>query len=702
MSPLWQPLQIASHLTALIAQATLLLAGTCLAPIGAAGIAATGGSLLLQWGGWPLRAHPRIWNTFAGGIAGFFLFDLLFLSRSLLVAATDTLVLLLIHRLFHLQGARDHLKLLLLAFFQVLSAAGEAVGLFYAFCFVLYLVVTVWGLLLYHLRQEYENQTEARTGPTARAEPAALSIPFFFTTNAAALGSFVLTLAIFFMIPRMGLGLLHQGGDRSIRTTGFSDQVAFGSVGPIKKDRTIVMRILPESDARPGGYPLYLRGAAFDLYTGSGWARSRTDRRPVPRTGNIFQVGDPRKGRTLEYTILLEPLDLPVLFAPVSPVAIRGPFPAIFADELGAIALSSAPAARLEYSGTSVFASPIASVGGRPAPSASPGLERYLQIPEGYDAVGALARRVAGSARGPYEQAQRIEQHLRNSYAYSLDVAPPPPGVPPILDFLFGQKKGYCEHYATSMVLMLRALGIPSRLVTGYLPGEWNEFGQYFTIRQSEAHAWVEAWLPEAGWILFDPTPPALEAPSWLVGRFERALDSLRLKWDRYVIQYSARDQEGLVREVVTASRQAREQWGRWIEEIRSWLPEMERWGLRIAGTAGAIAAALILYRAAARRVRKGPARRPAPPLPTTVSFYPQALRLLAHRGWVRPPAVTPREFSEHLAPDPLRRPLAELTDLYYRIRHGGETLSPDESHRVSVLLLDLKQGVARGVRPKY
>ena len=90
-------------------------------------------------------------------------------------------------------------------------------------------------------------------------------------------------------------------------------------------------------------------------------------------------------------------------------------------------------------------------------------------------------------------------------YQYTLDVGGHRSDSP-LDDFLFTRKTGYCEHYATAMVILLRTLGVPARLVTGYFASEWNNFGHYYAIRQQDAHAWVEVWFPRSGWITFDPT----------------------------------------------------------------------------------------------------------------------------------------------------------------------------------------------------
>ncbi|MBK9110375.1 MAG: transglutaminase domain-containing protein [Nitrospira sp.] len=129
------------------------------------------------------------------------------------------------------------------------------------------------------------------------------------------------------------------------------------------------------------------------------------------------------------------------------------------------------------------------------------------------------------------------------NYRYNLDV-PSLQSAHPLEDFLLTRKTGYCEHYATAMVVLLRATGIPARLVTGFLATEWNEFSRYYTVRQRDAHAWVEVYFPRSGWITMDPTPPAPEniGQTWWQSA-DRVMDSVRLQWDRLFVHFSANDQ---------------------------------------------------------------------------------------------------------------------------------------------------------------
>ena len=149
---------------------------------------------------------------------------------------------------------------------------------------------------------------------------------------------------------------------------------------------------------------------------------------------------------------------------------------------------------------------------GSGAPAVDPGLLGP------YAAVHDLAVRVAGDAATPYAAVNRIEAYLRTNYTY--DEQPPyptslpdgwpadmPQGRPPLVDFLFGSRRGYCQHFAGSMAVMLRSLGIPARVAVGYTGGRFDSKSDRWVVTDRDAHAWVEVWFPGYGWLPFDPTP---------------------------------------------------------------------------------------------------------------------------------------------------------------------------------------------------
>jgi len=131
---------------------------------------------------------------------------------------------------------------------------------------------------------------------------------------------------------------------------------------------------------------------------------------------------------------------------------------------------------------------------------------RYLQLPTTPERVRALASSVTASAPTRYDKVRALERWMATHTAYSLDAPPLPPGEDAVDNFLFVTRKGFCEQIGSSLVVMLRSLGVPARLAVGYAPGERNPFTGLYEVRASDAHAWAEVWFPGVGWQSFDPT----------------------------------------------------------------------------------------------------------------------------------------------------------------------------------------------------
>lgn len=131
----------------------------------------------------------------------------------------------------------------------------------------------------------------------------------------------------------------------------------------------------------------------------------------------------------------------------------------------------------------------------------------YYTMPAIPARVGDLARRVAARTTGPYAAVKALESYLKLNYPYDLDIPEFPLNRDSIDYFLFEQKAGYCEHFASSLAIMARSLGLATRFVTGYIPGQYNPMTGYFDVRSSDAHGWVEVYFPHHGWVPFDPTP---------------------------------------------------------------------------------------------------------------------------------------------------------------------------------------------------
>jgi len=291
-------------------------------------------------------------------------------------------------------------------------------------------------------------------------------------------------LILFIVFPRMNGSLW---GMRSPATaqSGFSDRLMPGSVTHLVRNNAIAFRA--EFDGRmPEPDRLYWRGLVFWLFDGRSWQHSKNSLYVHPR----LQGRHPAK-----YTITLEPHNQRWLFALDLPYKF-GTRTLLLSD----YTLTSRwiIRQRLQYRAASYLdyhTGPLLRL-----ESAA------LQIPwDTNPRAAALARRWRSGANSMAGVVQTALGYFKNNnFSYSLN--PPPLGIDAVDDFLFETRTGYCEHYASAFAFLMRAAGIPARVVAGYLGGERNPYGNYLIIRQSDAHVWVEVWLPGSGWMRVDPT----------------------------------------------------------------------------------------------------------------------------------------------------------------------------------------------------
>ncbi len=700
------PFELAGRLLALSGYLSLLLTGELSLPFIGVPILALSLSLLQALTGQRWILSRRVWNSFTVLAFLFFVADMEWITGSLLMASTHFLILLMVNKLFNLEVPHDHLQLYIISFLELLAASALTISLSYALTFLLFLFVGVWALMLYHLTVEQKAhalQAEMSDRPGRTYFDRVITLPFFLATNGLALGSFVLTLMIFFFIPRMSIGLMHQKKESLIRLSGFSEQIDLGVLGAIKLDPTVVMRIeLP--DGKRSESQLYWRGGSYDYYDGTAWKNSFGQGRSVPKdfSGRFLIRPASHLEKALRQEILLEPLDTAVVFAASQPAAIEGSrLFQLNVNAMNAIYLSFLPASKLQYTAYSEIPAVVRE---------DRRLERwdyptaiknaYLQLPSMPARIGQLAQEVTRRAPTIHEKVLLTEGYLQNNFRYSLEVKPPPDGMLPIEDFLFHQKTGYCEYYATAMVLMLRYLGIPTRLVTGFLAGEWNDFGSYYLVRQQDAHSWVEVYFPHSGWITFDPTPSA--GPDYhpaVLSTLSKYLDALRLKWDRYIVRFSFRDQINLAKDVKMRTDSLRASASRWMSQIGIVLDSIEEAFLKnqklilSACVVGLMVLAWLLQRKKGwpgfkflgeERSRETHA----------IRFYAKLLQILVTYGFHKNPTQTPKEFALQIRSrgEAIYRPVFEITLAYYRQRFGNLRLSADDEQRIETLLMTIQQ----------
>jgi len=452
----------------------------------------------------------------------------------------------------------------------------------------------------------------------------------------------------------------------------------------------------------PEGF--YWRGVALDHYTGRTWSNTlglERWRRPKRREGGL-----------LKQVVTIEPTFLSrVIFGAHEIRDIDGVSWGIECDGNGnyyALEKAPYPYAYTVYSDTGGEAK-------RDVRSLKRGLRNlFLRLPDrtlDADRIAEEAQRileVKGFSESQLDEhdepvalkkAKAIESHLVTSprYRYSLNLGADPSKAP-LEEFLFERRPGTCYYYATAMVVMLRTLGIPARIVNGFMTGEWNEYGSYWAIRQSDAHSWVEAFVDGRGWVAFDPTPRSQVRYSrrGLVGSAQRFWDALAARWNRYVLNFRGSDQiaiYGWVAQLVVSVTSLAAGTADRLEASGLWLI--------VLFLAVVLAAATYFWAPLWRQLpdlwRQSRAARLPPSARVAVGFYRRLTAVLRRKGFRREQAQTPGEFAETVIADggEAFAPVRAITELYYRARFGREALTQEERGQVQGWLVELRRASA-------
>lgn len=355
--------------------------------------------------------------------------------------------------------------------------------------------------------------------------------------------------ALFLLFPRSQGPLWTTPDPTPSAQTGLSDSMEPGSIGRLGLSNAVAFRA-EFTDIAPAPTFRYWRGPVFWHFDGRTWTAG-PGRKPVSTTLHV-------EGKPIEYTITLEPHNQRWLFALDFPMSL--PPSAVMTDDFQVLA--AAPARqRLRYSLTSNLRYDVGKDISRQQ------RRDGLQLPPGSN---PRSRELAAKLREESRTDREVVDKLLNMFAnqpFAYTLSPPLLGAHSVDEFLFDTRRGFCEHYAGSFVFVLRAAGIPARVVTGYQGGEHNPMGNYLIVRQSDAHAWAEVWLEDKGWVRFDPTasiaPQRVEAESGLLAalpvgeslpfltrldndwlrqaRF--AWDMVNYNWHRWVLGYSYKRQ---------------------------------------------------------------------------------------------------------------------------------------------------------------
>jgi len=675
-------------------------------PVTAAAMAGALAARAFQIRGWWRPRWPRATaSVLTIAYVGFYPLDLLYLSRSLPQATLRLVFFLTGLQLLTAKTGRDYLWLGALALLELVAAAMLSTGLAFLAFAVLFLLLAVAAGTSYEIQANRERAALEAPSPAMSGRLAALSA-------AAAAGIVTLGLGIFFVAPRAARAYLARLPLRGDAAVGFSEQVTLGATGRLEESDEPVLRIKVLEGALRG--PVKWRGAALRDFDGVRWSapqwRSQTLVNPEGRHTVADLAQRMREGPRVKYRVTRAPLDTETLFLAGIPETVSGPFRFLQVSDTDSILAPGTRWQPVRYEGASFAESRRALVlRDLEGPYPAAVRESCLQLTELDPRIPRLAEEIAGGQTWPYWRAAALEHYLRTELGYTREL-PARRADDPLAEFLFERRKGHCEYFASAMTVMLRALGIPARLVTGFQSGDYNPVSGYYTVRASHAHAWVEAYFSGFGWATFDPTPagPAeAEPPGSLRRAWRRTLfylEALDTYWNDWIFQYDRARQLTLARALERRGLRAVLALDRsWDRIERAWRrlerdpQDMVRAARPLWMAAGA---ALLAWGArwswvrlrrrldlarASRRLERGQGG-----VPECVLLYRRALARLKRTGIERPPAQTPGEFAARIEA-PLFR---EITAVYNRARFGRD----EQARRVLPgLLRSLESASARG-----
>jgi transglutaminase-like putative cysteine protease len=457
--------------------------------------------------------------------------------------------------------------------------------------------------------------------------------------------------------------------------SGLSEEVSPGDITELGLSDEVAFRVRFDGDVPPAG-SLYWRGPVLERFDGRAWTALAVNRRTAeaPASG--------ASGREYGYQVVLEPQGKRWLLALETPVRWSAPRAALGP---GLQLLSAEPVwDRLSYRARSA----IGETGATSATEQSLDFNRRLPTGRNPQAV-ALARELRAAAPDDRAFFAAVLAHFRDEgFRYSL--SPPPLGPDPVDEFLFGTREGFCEHFASAFAVLARAGGVPARLVVGYQGGEPNPFGDYWIVRQANAHAWVEAWV-DGAWRRIDPT--ATVAPERIERGFEESLADAPQVADRL---WRA---NALVNGVVLSWDAANAAWDRWVlafgpeaqDDLLLALGFEVPKTIQLAMLAAAGSVACLVVMGLTIRGRRTRARDPG------ARAYAELCRRLAPVVRPRGLAEAPSRYADAVAaarPD-LAADVRVMTDMYLRLRYAGPH-GPDLARRLARRVSRFRPAAAR------
>ncbi|HUB82531.1 MAG TPA: DUF3488 and transglutaminase-like domain-containing protein [Bryobacteraceae bacterium] len=627
--------------------------------------------------------------------SAFFAADYFLLSRDLLTAAVHLVFFLAVLRILTASSNRDNLYIAVIAFLELLAAAILSINFNFFLCLALFLLFAIAAL------SSGEILRSMRKAPaTSRAGLKHFYPRLALLATWMALGILTLTAGMFFLLPRTADAALSSLTSRQIRVPGYSEHVTLGDIGEFKVSSRAVMHVQIYGNQSMGSAKW--RGDVLGDFDGWTWSRGRGiagGRGEMASDGHISlgAHAGPQRSYRVEFT----DLDSRTLFFAGTPETVDGlPEGTTVEPATGCFRLPQTPPSGFRYDAFAVLEEPPETATAIYPPPVLDSMhrEQYLRLPDLDPRIAGLAESMTAGAVSDLARARAIEQGLRTGYGYTLEL-PRKQVKDPLADFLFVRRRGHCEYFASAMAVMLRTLGIPSRLATGFQLGEYNPISDLWVVRASDAHSWVEAWLPGHGWATFDPTPPDFSSHSLSVfSKFGLYLDAAETFWQQWVVGYDPHHQGTLADRIQQAVRRLGMGWSdslagagsRLVARGLSWI---ERFGLE--ALAGLLMIGLAwergpkLWRSFRERRRVERVRRGEVSGADATLLYERMLQVLRRQGYQKPVWFTPMEFARSLPATPFGRRVEQFTAAYNDVRYGGRS---EAAPRMSELLDELER----------
>ena len=632
------------------------------------------GVMVAGW--WQVAIPLPLVSAAALGYVAFYPLDFYFLSHDFFTATLHGVCFLAAVKILTAETNRDYLYTAAVAFMELIGAALLSFQSGFFGWLALYIFFAIAAFTSAEIRRGFERSHLVVHPARGRVAWRLAAI-----TCAATCGILVLTAGLFLILPRTAraAAMLFPNAPR---LTGYSGVVDLGGFGEISKDTRPVMHVLSYSRDLPRG--LKWRGTALSLFDGQRWSEPPLAASDVTALhGAVAQhtaevagrlQRSRRDGRRLLYRVDVNSSDTGTLFVAGTPEFINFAAPRLVRTTEDSFRVVPVTGEALRYEVSAHWGTPL------PAALTAAERARYLQLPPLNTRIWRQAVDWAGEGGSAAEKAERIAQQLRQGFRYSLETVNHPVRDP-LSNFLFVTRRGYCEYFASAMAVMLRTQGIPARVATGFQSGYFNEVSGLYVVRASDAHAWVEAWVPIAGgapgWVTFDPTPAAA-APlnTGVAARLSMYLDAADSLWQQWVMAYDLGHQAVLAARFEGALRalsQARMPDGRWNGGLAAHFKAgWQVWAGWLLGLVVMMAVLMVARRHWRRFAWRRIGKRGGSAHDATL-LYADMLRVLGAHGAMKAASSTPREFARAL-PDSAHAPALErFTTLYYAARFGGD-----------------------------